>query len=124
MTFRKCITFAFTFFLEIDALAKEETAKPSPPPFPLAGATLPSTSFTLGPVHFASYDNAHIPYPRTSGAFFSPDGRTLVCFGRSNPRKSRKSSERTPRSLAYFDLDSEPQQQQVRKQNSLGLPSK
>ena len=123
MTFRKCITFAFPF-LEIDALAKEETAKPSPPPFPLAGATLPSTSFTLGPVHFASYDNAHIPYPRTSGAIFSPDGKTLVCFGRSNPRKiSRKGSEKTPRSLANFDVDSEPQQQ-VRKQNSLGLPSK
>lgn len=89
------------------SIASGETAKPSPPPFPLAGATLPtSSSFTLGPSHLASYDNAHIPYPKTSGARFSPDGMTLVCFGRVAHQKSGNKATSTPRSMVYFDGDS------------------
>ncbi len=89
----------------IDSSIGNETAKPSPPPFPLAGATLPSSSsFTMGPAHLASFDNAHIPYPRTSGARFGRDGLTLVCFGRSAHQKSGSSKAvSTPRSLAFFD---------------------
>ena len=56
------------FIPEIERTMKTigETNKPSPPPYPLAGATLPSsnTFVTMGPVHMASYDNANIPYPR------------------------------------------------------------
>ena len=105
------------------ASASGETAKPSPPPYPLAGATLPSSSsFALGPVHLASYDNANIPYPRTSGARFSRDGETLICFGRVAHHKSLSKQTSTPRSLAFFDGDSEVQTKEPavsRKQSTL-----
>ena len=56
------------FFTETDRSNKMsgDTNKPSPPPYPLAGATLPPSSnlLTMGPMHLASYDNANIPYPR------------------------------------------------------------
>ena len=104
------------FFSEMES-SKPSGERPSPPPFPLAGATLPgSNSLTMGPVHMASYDNANIPYPRTTGARFSRDGMTLVCFGRIAHQKHLKviesekwtssNSGLTPRSLASFDVDS------------------
>ncbi len=43
---------------------------------------------SLGPVTstdglMATFDNANVPYPRSSGARFSANGLILVCFGRS-----------------------------------------
>ncbi len=70
---------------------REGGAKPSPPPFPLAGAAMPAaTPISMGPAHMASFDNANIPYPRYSGARFSRDGTTLVCFGRRTHQRTWK----------------------------------
>ena len=43
---------------------------------------------SLGPVTstdglMATFDNANVPYPRSSGAQFSANGLVLVSFGRS-----------------------------------------
>ena len=120
----------FFFLAVIEGFANVigETAKPSPPPYPLAGATLPaSSSFSIGPVHLASYDHANIPYPRTSGARFGRDGVTLICFGRTKSATNKTTP--TPRSLAYFDGDSgvsevpnQPKEPLSRKQSTLVGP--
>ena len=48
---------------------------------------------------------------RSTGAHFSPNGKNLVCFGKITHQKTLKDSEKscgTPRSLASFEVESEP----------------
>ena len=68
-------------------------------------------------------------YFRTSGARFSANGLTLVCFGRITHQKTFKESEKscgTPRSLASFEvIDAEPISSKdpvSRKQSSIVTP--
>ena len=58
---------------------------PESPSYPMS---VSSGKPSLGPITstdglMATFDNANVPYPRSSGARFSANGLILVCFGRS-----------------------------------------
>ena len=84
-------------------LAGAAPPPPPPPPLvPLAPLTVDLSGHMLG-----AFDNANVPYPRTSGARFSANGQILVCFGRSPHQRLVQNTNSkvvpTPRALSAYD---------------------